>query len=40
MTGRRQAEKWHDVIGDHTFGNAMPDRLVDHSQRLALTGRS
>jgi predicted DNA-binding protein (MmcQ/YjbR family) len=38
MTGQRPAEKWHDVIGDHTFGDSMLYRLVYHSYRLTLTG--
>jgi hypothetical protein len=28
------------MIGDHTFGDTMIDRLVFHSHRLTLTGGS
>jgi DNA replication protein DnaC len=40
MLARRPVEDWHDMIGDHTFGETMLDRLVWHSHRLTLTSGS
>jgi hypothetical protein len=40
MNSWRPAENWHDMIGDHTLGDTILDRLVYHSHRLTLTGGS
>ena len=33
-------EKWHKVIGDHTLGDAILDRLVHNAHKLTLKGDS
>lgn len=33
-------DKWHDVIGDPTIGDAICDRLIHNSYKLKLTGES
>lgn len=33
-------EAWHEVIGEPTFADAILDRLVHNSYRLALKGES
>ena len=33
-------ERWHDQIGDPTYGDAILDRLVHNSYRIELRGRS
>jgi hypothetical protein len=40
MTCRAHVENWHDMIGDHTFGDTVLDRLVYYSHWLTLTGGS
>jgi DNA replication protein DnaC len=40
VTSQLPIEHWHDVIGDPTFGDAILDRLVDHTHRLTLKGQS
>lgn len=31
---------WHDVIGEATLADAIPDRIVHNSHRIVLTGES
>ena len=33
-------ERWHDQIGDPTYGDAILDRLVHNAYRIELRGRS
>ena len=33
-------DKWHDVIGEPTFADAILDRIVHNAYRLALDGPS
>ena len=33
-------DKWHEVIGDPTYADAILDRLVHNAHRIALTGDS
>ena len=38
MINRWPVQNWHDMIGDHTFGDTVLYRLVYYSQWLTLTG--
>ncbi len=40
VTSQLPVEKWHDVIGDPTFADAILDRLVHNAYRLDLKGDS
>ncbi len=40
ITSQLPVNKWHDVIGDPTIGDAVLDRLVHSSHRLELEGES
>ena len=40
ITGQLPVDKWHDVIGEPTFADAILDRLVHNSYRLELDGPS
>ncbi|MCY4121544.1 MAG: IS21-like element helper ATPase IstB, partial [Acidobacteria bacterium] len=40
VTSQLPVEKWHDVIGDPTFADAILDRLVHNAYRLELKGDS
>ena len=40
VTSQLPVEKWHDVIGDPTFADAILDRLVHNAYRLVLKGDS
>jgi DNA replication protein DnaC len=33
-------DRWHNVIGDHTFGDAILDRVVHNAQRITPKGDS
>jgi hypothetical protein len=33
-------EKWHEILGDPTFADAIPDRLVHNAYKLKLKGGS
>jgi DNA replication protein DnaC len=33
-------ERWHDMIGDPTYADAILDRLVHNAYRITLTGDS
>jgi DNA replication protein DnaC len=40
ITSQLPVDKWHDVIGDPTYADAILDRLVHNAYRLDLTGHS
>lgn len=40
ITSQLPVKNWHDAIGDATLADAILDRLVHHSHRLALKGQS
>ncbi len=40
ITSQLPVDKWHDVIGDPTFADAILDRLVHNGYRLQLDGPS
>jgi DNA replication protein DnaC len=40
VTSQLPVDKWHDVIGDPTYADAILDRLVHNAHRVDLTGDS
>ena len=40
ITSQLPVAKWHDVIGEPTFADAILDRLVHNAYRIALDGPS
>ena len=40
ITSQLTTDKWHDVIGEPTFADAILDRIVHNAYRLALDGPS
>ena len=40
VTSQLPVDKWHDVIGNPTYADAILDRLVHHAHRIDLTGDS
>ncbi len=40
VTSQLPVDKWHDVIGDPTYADAILDRLVHNAHRINLTGDS
>jgi DNA replication protein DnaC len=40
ITSQLPVDKWHDVIGDPTYADAILDRLVHNAYRLDLAGHS
>ena len=40
ITSQLPVDKWHDVIGEPTFADAILDRLVHNAYRLQLDGPS
>jgi DNA replication protein DnaC len=40
ITSQLPIDKWHDVIGDPTYADAILDRLVHNAQRIDLSGDS
>ncbi len=40
ITSQIPVDRWHDVIGDPTYADAMLDRLVHNAHRINLTGES
>ena len=40
LTSQLPIDKWHAVIGDPTYADAILDRLVHNAQRIDLTGES
>jgi DNA replication protein DnaC len=40
MTSQLPVDKWHQVIGDPTYADAILDRLIHNAQRIDLSGHS
>src|SRR6266480_3714921 len=40
ITSKLPVDKWHDVIGEPTYADAILDRLVHNAHRIDLTGDS
>ena len=40
VTSQLPIEKWHDILGDPTFADAILDRLVHNAYKLKLRGGS
>jgi DNA replication protein DnaC len=40
ITSQLPVDRWHDVIGDPTYADAIMDRLVHNAHRIELTGES
>ncbi len=40
ITSQLPVKKWHDVIGEPTFADAILDRIVHNAYRLELDGQS
>jgi DNA replication protein DnaC len=40
ITSQVPVSRWHEVIGDLTLGDAIPDRVVHRAHRLELKGVS
>jgi len=40
ITSQIPMDKWHDVIGDPTYADAILDRIVHTAHRINLTGHS
>ena len=40
LTSQVPVDKWHDVIGDPTYADAILDRLVHNAHRIDLAGES
>ncbi|MCC6780610.1 MAG: ATP-binding protein [Hyphomicrobiales bacterium] len=40
VTSQLPVDKWHDLIGDPTYADAILDRLVHNAHRIELTGES
>jgi DNA replication protein DnaC len=40
VTSQLPVDKWHDVIGDPTYADAILDRLVHNAHRIDLSGES
>ena len=40
ITSQIPVDKWHDVIGDPTYADAILDRLVRNATRIDLAGES
>ena len=40
LTSQVPVDKWHEVIGDPTYADAILDRFVHHAHRINLAGDS
>jgi DNA replication protein DnaC len=40
LKGTCAGSKWHGLIGDPTYADAILDRIVHNAQRINLTGHS
>ena len=40
ITSQLPVDKWHDVIGDPTYADAVLDRVAHNAHRINLTGDS
>jgi len=40
VTSQLPVDRWHEIIGDPTYADAILDRLVHNAHRIELTGDS
>jgi DNA replication protein DnaC len=40
ITSQLPVDRWHDIIGDPTYADAILDRLIHNARRIELTGES
>ena len=40
ITSQLPVDRWHDLIGDPTLGDAILDRVIHNAHRLQLSGNS
>ena len=40
VTSQLPVDRWHEIIADPTYADAMLDRLVHNTHRIELTGES
>jgi len=40
ITSQLPVDRWHDIIGDPTYADAILDRLIHNAHRIELTGES
>jgi DNA replication protein DnaC len=40
ITSQSPVDKWHGLIGDPTYADAILDRIVHNAHRIVLTGES
>ncbi len=40
VTSQLPVERWHEIIGDPTYADAILDRLVHNAHRIELVGES
>ena len=40
ITSQLPIDRWHEIIGDPTYANAILDRLIHNAHRIELTGES
>jgi DNA replication protein DnaC len=40
VTSQLPVDRWHDMIGDQTYADAILDRLVHNAHRITLVGES
>ena len=40
ITSQLPVERWHEIIGDPTYADAIMDRLIHNAHRIELTGES
>ena len=40
ITSQLPIDRWHDIIGDPTYTDAILDRLIHNAHRIELTGES
>ena len=40
ITSQLPIDRWHEIIGDPTYADAILDRLVHNAHRIELTGES
>lgn len=40
ITSQLPVDRWHDIIGDPTYADAILDRLIHNAHRIELSGES
>ena len=40
ITFQLPVDRWHDIIGDPTYADAILDRLIHNAHRIELSGES